>query len=721
MSKHRILPIAILLPLFLFSGLIRADTVSATASANATVQPGGPRTGSSGTNYFNIEGANNGSFASWGALDFNVASFNLAYTATAISNLSISFTEANGSFTVASGSMAFYLVTDTTSSILNNGTSTLFFDSANAPEGLGTQLGNTPFLLGTGTFSAIPANGIIDTYSLTLSTEAQTYFLSQLNTSSAILRLVVTPTAANTASTWAGATSATTTNRPKLSFDVTLDQPTLIWIGGSGTWNPTGGTDWSGGSWDSTKNAVFQTGTAGVVTLGDAITTNGIKFNTTGYTINSNGHALTLSSSAGGNAISVANAGDTASVNAPIAGTAGLTKTGAGTLSLAEANTFTGTVTVNQGVLLVAQDSNFGDPGNGITLNGGTLRQSAISTLVVGAGRTLSGSGTLDASTGSMVFAGPVNVGGITLTPNSSVTFSGSSATLNTAALEAGSVLTISAPVSGSARTTFTGDGSVHLNGDNSSFTGGFQMNKGAGSTGPTLIMDSHTALGSNTLYLNAGTLQATTDMTGGNAITTGVSLGGNATLTGSDMEFSGSFGFYGAYLKTFTVENNVTIDSSISPGGNAFDTLIKSGPGKLTLKDLNGYDDGTQVLAGTIEVTSSGALGIGSVTISPGAMLTLETDAGIDDGSSIFLLSNAGLFAKLDLNFDSSFSETVQSLFIDGVAMPAGTYKASDLPDFLTGTGSLNVLAVPEPNAILLVFAGSLVMFAAVRRSRSA
>ena len=41
------------------------------ASANFTVRPDGPRTGGSGTSFFNIEGDGNGDFASFGILDFD--------------------------------------------------------------------------------------------------------------------------------------------------------------------------------------------------------------------------------------------------------------------------------------------------------------------------------------------------------------------------------------------------------------------------------------------------------------------------------------------------------------------------------------------------------------------------------------------------------------------------------------------------------------------------
>ena len=117
------------------------------------------------------------------------------------------------------------------------------------------------------------------------------------------------------------------------------------WVGGTGTWNATGGSQWSGGAWSNTGNynAVFG-GTAGTVTLGAPITAVDLKFNTTGYSITGSS-ALTLTGR-----IDTA-ASVTATVDAPVAGTSGLLKTGPGTLELSEANTFTGGISVDAGAI----------------------------------------------------------------------------------------------------------------------------------------------------------------------------------------------------------------------------------------------------------------------------------------------------------------------------------------------------------------------------------
>src|SRR5207244_1131112 len=54
---------ALLVPLCLPAGVLRADTFSALAFDNATVRPDGPRSGTNGKVFVDIEGANNAGFA----------------------------------------------------------------------------------------------------------------------------------------------------------------------------------------------------------------------------------------------------------------------------------------------------------------------------------------------------------------------------------------------------------------------------------------------------------------------------------------------------------------------------------------------------------------------------------------------------------------------------------------------------------------------------------
>jgi autotransporter-associated beta strand protein len=111
------------------------------------------------------------------------------------------------------------------------------------------------------------------------------------------------------------------------------------------TWNLTDSV-WGSAAWSNTGNynAVFNSG-SGTLTLGTAITAVDLKFNSTGYTIAGGGNALTLRGQ-----VNVAS-GLTATVSAPIAGTSGLGKIGAGILELSGASTYTGTTSITDGTV----------------------------------------------------------------------------------------------------------------------------------------------------------------------------------------------------------------------------------------------------------------------------------------------------------------------------------------------------------------------------------
>ncbi|MFO1489361.1 MAG: autotransporter-associated beta strand repeat-containing protein [Kiritimatiellia bacterium] len=151
------------------------------------------------------------------------------------------------------------------------------------------------------------------------------------------------------------------------------------------TWDANGGTAGTGGTgnWDTTSalwdnaglvawpttgtdnDALFD-GTAGTVTLTTGITVNDLTFNLDGYSIL--GNILTLN---GTTPTLTVGAGLGATLGSSVAGSAGLTKAGAGTLTLnALNNPYTGATTVGAGTL---------------ALSGSTLR----STVNVTAGSTL--------------------------------------------------------------------------------------------------------------------------------------------------------------------------------------------------------------------------------------------------------------------------------------------------------------------------------------------
>jgi hypothetical protein len=192
------------------SGLsARAASITSSATDNATVQPSGPRSGSNGQIFFNMENSTNGSFASFGVVDFPVAA---NPTVVGVVSLSLTLVQDNAAFT-SNGALRFFLTEDTTTNI-DAGTSPLVFNATSLPNGIGSQLSPT-FLLGTGTFvqgtqqatnGGSIGSGKVDTYTFALSTlpvAAQNYLVGKID-SGGTIRLIVAPDDALVAATYAG-------------------------------------------------------------------------------------------------------------------------------------------------------------------------------------------------------------------------------------------------------------------------------------------------------------------------------------------------------------------------------------------------------------------------------------------------------------------------------------------------------------------------------------
>ena len=245
---------------------------------------------------------------------------------------------------------------------------------------------------------------------------------------------------------------------------------------GAGTWN-TSNTNW----WDGTGNVAWNnslpdsavigagSGAAGTITVSGTINVAGITFAAPGsgnYTLS--GGTLRLTSPT----IDVAT-GLSPTIGSVIAGTAGLTKTGAGTLVLTGSNTYSG----------------------GTTISGGVL-----------AGSSIANQGT-NSSFG---------VGNFTLSNNATLRYTGSSAstdrsfTLGTGGgqLEittSGATLTVSGALSGSTNLTVlgptSGTGTLVLSGTNSAYSGVIRPG-----TNTVVQINSAAALGGAGVVLNGGT-----------------------------------------------------------------------------------------------------------------------------------------------------------------------------------------------------------------------
>lgn len=477
--------------------------------------------------------------------------------------------------------------------------------------------------------------------------------------------------------------------------------------GGNGNWNTTS-LFWTNATamqaWTNATNDVASFGgTAGTVTLTEALTAGGLTFSVDGYTLAGNGNTLTL----GGNVI-VTNAGTLSLIQSNLTMAAGLSFSGSGNL------------TFDTGYSIAGGGFNISKSGTGtlnlkgtitdalnLTVSGGTTNLSGNYTRTTysnNGGLTVNGgtfnvTGTLGASAanplGQTAFSGnsTTNFSGTEYLSGTGSTFrigEGTSATVNVT----GGTLTLGTASSGLVlgRGANTAGGFLNISGGTVSVAGpAVAIRLGAGysngelggasiltlsgtglldtsTTTGTILLGSNTAgnpTGTGTLSLDGGTLATLRTITAG---TVGAST---VNFNGGTIKANGTItSLLDTALTTVNVRNGgVVIDnngfaigiaralthSSIN-GDNATDGgLTKNGLGILTLSGsgANTYTGVTLINAGELDLSKTAGINAiaGAITIGNGttaAILKLINSDQIADTSVITLIgtsSNAGIF----------------------------------------------------------------------------
>ena len=397
--------------------------------------------------------------------------------------------------------------------------------------------------------------------------------------------------------------------------------------GGSGTWDNTTtnfndnisgpNAAWGGGI------AVFGT-LAGTVTLGADIAFQGMEFAIGGYTIVGGGFTLNPTGAA-----EIATDSGIATISAPIAGAGSLIKSGPGTLILSGTNTYSGGTTVTAGILSVADDTNLGGAGVGVTLKGGELLTSANATiartidvsalgtpntLAAANGTTATYSGVISDSgsltigdltnTGTIVFTVDDTYFATTITARSTLRLGNGGAVGSLAGnvidngnfafnrIDAGLIL--SGNVSGTGALSQIGTGTTNLSGDNSY-------------SGPTTVSVGTLQAGATTAFSpnSAFTVNSTLDLNGFSNTVGSLAGGGNVTNTGAT-----------PVILTAGGDNTDTTFSGTLTNGTLPVSLLgltKTGNGKLILTGTNTYTGGTTISGGTLQIGNGGA--VGSIT----------------------------------------------------------------------------------------------------------
>jgi autotransporter-associated beta strand protein len=394
-----------------------------------------------------------------------------------------------------------------------------------------------------------------------------------------------------------------------------------------------------------------------------------------------------------------------------ISGSGGLTKTGAGTLTLSggASNTYTGPTIVNQGTLILAKPANapdsaitIGGAGSSATvqLNAAYQLYGAATTINAGGQLNLNnfneGVGTLTINGGSIVTGTGVLYlsGGIASNANSTTsTLAGNYSFYNNQIFNIASGSTATGEdmiISGSmgefaVGTTLTkqGAGKLVLSGGNS-YTGLTTISSGAlniqnatalgttaggttVSSGGVLQIQGNIIVGNEALTLNGSGSSGTgafRNISGNNSFGGAITLGSGSTISSDAGILTLTGGISnGLNTTTFTGAGAIAENGVISGLGG----IAKTGGGTLTLSGTNTYLGGTTMNGGTIAVSSDANLGgaTSGVTLNAG---TLEVITGFTTNAlRLFTLGNAG----------STFQVNAGQTFTVSTA--------------ITGTGTLN------------------------------
>ncbi len=290
-----------------------------------------------------------------------------------------------------------------------------------------------------------------------------------------------------------------------------------------------------------------------------------------GATLDTNGNSVSLANSIGNG------------------GLGGLTKAGAGTLTVAASNNYSGTTAINSGTLVISANDSLGVPsaGAGVTINGGTLQTTATMTFD-------------NAGSNQRAF-----------------TVGASGATISTAA---STVATITGTVSGAGSLTKSGAGDLDISSDNSAtFSGPVTINGGI-----LRLQNGNAIAGSVLNYNNAGGTLAF-----GPAVTAATvrSINGNQNIVLTNDAA-------GAVALSFGSDNTAwNYTGSFSGLGS----IVKQGTGLLTLS-------GTSNIGGSVTLQTFG----GNIEIPTGASLTASSLQSSNVGAaSTFLVSGGTVVAN--------------------------------------------------------------------------
>ncbi|MCW1401914.1 autotransporter-associated beta strand repeat-containing protein [Novosphingobium sp. MW5] len=348
-----------------------------------------------------------------------------------------------------------------------------------------------------------------------------------------------------------------------------------------------------------------------------------------------------------------------------------LSKSGAGTVTLTGTNTYAGGTTINAGAIRVDDFTRLGT---------GAVVANAGGSLIL----DYNGAGQLLQTTPFMSGAGSfIKEGTGEVVMNQSSTYTGGTMIRagriglnNGAALGSGNVqvdagatlgiggITLANSVSGSGSIVKTANNQATLSGNNSAFTGLFDVQDGG------VELTDGRAAGSGDLAIAGGSFVFVNSAVGDTTIAADISgagdlenfsnarltLTGNNTLSGVVFVSNGTLQVEGS--QNIGTANVNVVSSAARPELNTAGStvlsnnvagnggVVKTGTGTVLLTGTNSYSGGTDIQQGALRVTDVSFLGTGAITVQQGAALDLSIAGQQSLNQAV---SGAGILRKSD------------------------------------------------------------------------